>query len=83
MAIAFFYAIGTAIGGITGPQLFSRLIASGDEAQVALAFAIGAALMIAGGIVALVYGVAAERQSLEDIAKPLTAEDASEQAAAA
>jgi MFS family permease len=86
MAIAFFYAIGTAIGGITGPQLFSRLIASGDDSQVALAFAIGAVLMIAGGIVALIYGVAAERQSLENIAKPLTAQDAEEgepQAAAA
>jgi MFS family permease len=80
MAIAFFYAIGTAIGGITGPQLFSRLIASGEDRQVALAFAIGAVLMIAGGIVALVYGVAAERQSLENIAKPLTAEDAEPQA---
>jgi MFS family permease len=83
MAIAFFYAIGTAIGGITGPQLFSRLIASGDDGQVALAFAIGAVLMIAGGIVALVYGVAAERQSLENIAKPLTAEDAEPAAQAA
>jgi MFS family permease len=83
MAIAFFYAIGTAIGGITGPQLFSRLIATGDDAQVALAFAIGAVLMIAGGIVALIYGVAAERQSLENIAKPLTAQDADEGAGAA
>ena len=30
MAIAFFYAIGTAVGGISGPQIFSRLIATGD-----------------------------------------------------
>jgi MFS family permease len=83
LAIAFFYAVGTAIGGIAGPQLFSRLIASGDDGQVALAFAIGAVLMIAGGIVAVFFGVAAERQSLENIAKPLTAEDAEPQAAAA
>ena len=31
LAIAFFYAIGTAIGGIAGPQLFSRLIETGDD----------------------------------------------------
>jgi hypothetical protein len=76
LAIAFFYAVGTAIGGITGPQLFSRLIETGDVDKVALAFAIGAVLMIAAGIVAIFYGVAAERQSLENIAKPLTAQDA-------
>ena len=32
--------------------------------------------MIAGGIVAAFLGVRAEGQSLEDIARPLTAEDA-------
>jgi MFS family permease len=79
MAIAFFYAVGTAVGGITGPQIFSRLIETGDVDQVALAFAIGAVLMIAGGIVAIFFGVDAERQSLENIAKPLTAQDAEEE----
>ncbi|HEY4093968.1 MAG TPA: MFS transporter, partial [Baekduia sp.] len=79
MAIAFFYAVGTAVGGITGPQIFSRLIETGDTDQVALAFAIGAVLMIAGGIVAIFFGVNAERQSLENIAKPLTAQDAEEE----
>jgi MFS family permease len=82
LAIAFFYAVGTAIGGITGPQLFSRLIETGNTDNVALAFAIGAALMIAAGVVAIFYGVAAERQSLENIAKPLTARDAEEAEAA-
>ncbi|WP_210494590.1 MFS transporter [Patulibacter sp. SYSU D01012] len=76
MAIAFFYAIGTAVGGITGPQVFSRLVESGETSQVALAFAIGAVLMIAAGIVAIFFAVKAERQSLENIAKPLTAEEA-------
>jgi hypothetical protein len=32
-------------------------------------------MMIIGGIVELIYGVKAEGQSLENIAKPLTAED--------
>jgi hypothetical protein len=34
---------------------------------------IGAAIMIAGGVVEIVYGIAAEGRSLEDISKPLTA----------
>ncbi|WP_445148738.1 MFS transporter [Baekduia sp. Peel2402] len=76
LAIAFFYAVGTAIGGITGPQLFSRLIETGNPDNVALAFAIGAVLMVAAGVVAIFFGVNAERRSLEDIAKPLTAQDA-------
>ena len=78
LAIAFFYAIGTAVGGITGPYLFGKMIESGEEGQVAIAFYIGAAIMAIGGIVELFLGVRAEQESLEDIAKPLTAEDAEE-----
>ncbi|HEY2579013.1 MAG TPA: MFS transporter [Streptosporangiaceae bacterium] len=73
MAIAFFYAIGTAAGGIAGPLLFSSLVSTGKVADAALAFTIGAALMIAAGLVEIVLGVKAERRSLEDIARPLTA----------
>ena len=76
LAIAFFYAIGTAVGGITGPYLFGKMIESGKESQVAIAFFIGAGIMAIGGIVELFLGVRAEQESLEDIAKPLTAEDA-------
>ena len=36
LAIAFFYAIGTAVGGITGPYLFGKMIESGEESQVAI-----------------------------------------------
>jgi MFS family permease len=80
LCIAFFYAIGTAVGGISGPLLFGWLIdqasASGDITKIAIGYFIGAALMIAGGIVAAFLGVKAEGESLENIAKPLTAEDA-------
>jgi MFS family permease len=75
LAIAFFYAIGTAIGGITGPFLFGKMIESGQESQVAIAFFIGAAVMALGGIVELVLGVKAEGEQLEDIATPLSAEE--------
>ena len=51
LAIAFFYAIGTAAGGITGPLLFSALVSTGKVADTVLAFCIGAVLMIAGGMV--------------------------------
>jgi MFS family permease len=73
LAIAFFFAVGTALGGITGPLLFGRFIASGDETQVAIGFFIGAALMALGGITEIFFGVKAEGQKLEDIAEPLTA----------
>ena len=73
LAIAFFFAVGTALGGITGPLLFGKFIASGDETQVAIGFFIGAALMALGGIAEVFLGVKAEGQKLEDIAEPLTA----------
>ena len=49
MAIAFFYAIGTAAGGISGPLLFSSLVSTGKASDTAVAFCVGAALMILGG----------------------------------
>ncbi|MDI5974430.1 MFS transporter [Streptomyces sp. SL13] len=73
MAIAFFYAVGTAAGGISGPLLFSDLTSSGKVGDTALAFEIGAALMVIAGIVAAFLAVKAERRSLEDIATPLSA----------
>ena len=80
LCIAFFYAIGTAAGGIAGPLLFGSLIenASGskDITKIAIGYFIGAALMIIGGVVESVFGVKAEGQSLESLARPLTAEDA-------
>ncbi len=76
LAIAFFYAIGTAAGGIIGPLLFAHLIASGSRSEVATAFYIGSAVMAVGGIAEIFLGVRAEQQSLEDVAKPITAEAA-------
>ena len=78
LAIAFFYAIGTAIGGITGPLVFQKLGESGDVSQVMIAYFIGAAVMAVGGIAELFLGVRAERKPLENIAKPITAREAEE-----
>jgi MFS family permease len=76
LAIAFFYAIGTGIGGIIGPLLFGHLISTNSRGWVFVAFIIGAAVMALGGIAELFLGVRAEQTQLEDIAKPLTAEEA-------
>ena len=73
LAIAFFYAIGTAVGGISGPLLFGHLIATGEKGQVAIGFFIGAAVMALGGVAELFFGVRAAGRQLEDIAEPLTA----------
>jgi MFS family permease len=76
MAIAFFYAVGTAVGGITGPLLFGKLIETGKASQVFIGYLIGAVLMILAGIVQALIGVEAARKNLEDIAQPLSAEAA-------
>jgi len=81
MAIAFFYAIGTAAGGITGPLLFGVLIGSGKRADLAVGYLIGAVVMIAAGLVEVWLGLNAEQKPLEEIATPLTAEDAGQHAA--
>jgi MFS family permease len=73
LAIAFFYAVGTAAGGITGPLLFGHLIDSGERSQLATGFFIGAAVMALGGLAEMLFGVRAEQRSLEDIAEPLSA----------
>jgi len=79
-AIALVYAVGTLAGGAVAPVVYGTLIASKDPHMLAAGWFAGAALMIAGGLVEIVLGIDAERKSLEDVAKPLTA---AEQAAPA
>jgi MFS family permease len=71
LAIAFFYAIGTGIGGIAGPLLFGMLISTGSRGSVAMGYAIGAILMAAAAVVQARWGIAAERKSLEAVSRPL------------
>jgi MFS family permease len=78
LSIAFFYAIGTAVGGIAGPLLFGPLITTGNVRLVALAFLIGSVLMGSGAAAEILFGVKAERQQLEDIAQPLTVQAATQ-----
>ncbi|HZP75517.1 MAG TPA: MFS transporter [Pseudolabrys sp.] len=71
LAIAFFYAVGTGVGGVVGPWLFGVLIDTGSRMSVFGGYLIGAVLMILGGLVAARWGVAAEKKSLESVARPL------------
>jgi MFS family permease len=73
LAIAFFYAVGTAIGGVASPWLFGMLVGTGDRGDVFLGYLLGAGLMIAAAIVELAIGVRAERQPLESVARPISA----------
>jgi MFS family permease len=71
LAIAFFYAVGTGIGGVAGPALFGALIDTGSRDSVFLGYLLGAGLMIAAAAVAWRYAIAAERRTLESVAPPL------------
>jgi MFS family permease len=71
LAIAFFYAVGTGIGGVMGPILFGALIDTGSRISLFVGYLFGAALMVAAGLVARRWGVAAERRPLESVARPL------------
>ena len=72
LAIALFYALGTAAGGMLAPWLFGILIGSGARGAVFAGYAFGAALMLAAAVIEAWLGVDAERKSLEHIAPPLS-----------
>jgi MFS family permease len=72
LAIAVFYAAGTAVGGIGAPWLFGRLIDTGSRTALFEGYLLAAGLMLTAAIVEIAIGVDAERTSLEEIAPPLS-----------
>jgi MFS family permease len=72
LAIAVFYALGTAIGGVAAPWLFGLLVGTGERGAVFLGYLLGAGLMIGAAGVELAIGIRAERQPLESVARPLS-----------
>ncbi len=71
-AIAVFFAIAQSFGAF-GPWLYGLLIGNGqDHTKLFIGYLIGAGVMLVGGVVEIFLGVDAERQSLEDIASPLS-----------
>ena len=75
LAIAFFYAAGTGIGGVAAPWLFGVLIDTGSRGSLFEGYLLGASLMFAAAIIVFRFGVDAERKSLEAVAAPLSTVD--------
>jgi len=73
LAIAFFNSLGTAGGGFVAPIIFGNLIESGDAKNIFYGYAVGGGLMLIGAFTELILGVKAERQSLENVATPISA----------
>jgi MFS family permease len=73
LAIAFFYALGTGIGGVAGPWFFGALIDTGSRWSLYGGYLIGS--MLAAALIAARFGVAAERKPLESVSRPLAAAD--------
>src|SRR5690606_6471744 len=65
LAIAIFYAFGTALGGVFGPILFGALIDTGSRGEILWGYLLGAAMMIGAAAVEAAIGVRAERRPLE------------------
>jgi MFS family permease len=72
LAIAFFYAVGTGVGGVVAPWLFGVLIDTGSRLSVFGGYLFGSLLMVAAALVAARWAVAAERKPLEAVALPLS-----------
>jgi MFS family permease len=72
LAIALFYAAGTAVGGVIAPTIFSVLIAGGRGSLAAGYVAASLFMLIAAGV-EIALGIDAEGQSLERISAPLSA----------
>jgi MFS family permease len=72
-AIAVFFAIAQGFGAL-GPVIYGSLIGDGkDSSRLFMGYLLGAVVMMIGGVIAAVLGVAAEGKSLEEVALPLSA----------
>jgi len=76
LAIAVFYALGTALGGVAAPWIFGQLIGTGRPSAIAAGYLFGAALMLVAALTEWRLGIAAERQPLEHVARPLSSVEA-------
>lgn len=75
MAIAVFFSLGTAAGGVAAPWLFGSLIGTGSREAVFYGYLLGAVLMLAAAVIEIWLGVDSERSSLEQVAPPLSVRD--------
>lgn len=73
MAIALFFAFGTAIGGVAGPALFGVLIEGGRRTDIMGGYLLAAGLMLLGAFTAWKLGFKAAGRALEAVTRPLSA----------
>jgi len=71
MAIAFFFIVAQG-AGVLAPWLYAKMIET-SAASIFYGYLLGAGMMLVGALVELVWGIEAERRSLESIATPLSA----------
>ncbi len=71
-AIAIFYAMGTAVGGVVGPWFFGYLIDSGSPLMLCEGYTLAGLLMLGAAMLELFLGVDASQKSLEELAAPLS-----------
>ena len=72
MAIALYYALGTALGGTLAPYIFGRLIETGSRMNLFYGYLAAAGLMAVAVVTTIAFGVKAEGASLESVAAPLS-----------
>ncbi|WP_338032828.1 MFS transporter [Curtobacterium oceanosedimentum] len=71
-AISYFFALAQIFGAVA-PAIYGAFIGDGSSREPLFwGYLLGSAVMIAGGVVALVFGVDAARKGLEDITQPLS-----------
>jgi MFS family permease len=71
-AISYFFSLAQIFGAIA-PVLYGFLIGDGtDRGPLFVGYLLGAGIMIIGGIIVLIFGVNAERRSLEEVTQPLS-----------
>ena len=71
-AISYFFALAQIFGAIA-PTIYGAFIGDGSSREPLFwGYLLGSAVMVIGGIVALIFGVDAARKGLEDITQPLS-----------
>ncbi len=66
-AIAVFYGFGTLFAGVAGPAIYGELLSRGNRLPIFWGFMASAGVMLLAGVAQAIWGVAAERKSLEEI----------------
>ncbi len=74
LAIAIFFALGTGVGGVLAPYIFSVLISTAQRELICYGYFAVAILMFVAATIEFVYGIDAEKKSLEEIASPLASQ---------